>query len=108
MLRFRSQSKVIQMQIKFRDIRGSKVITFWDGNRPICSLKKSKFTPQDGYVLWIDSDFKFYKESGHKMTNVSTGIMKFTNSNVAIDYVQHNFDQLVERYNEQIAKAEWV
>jgi hypothetical protein len=96
------------MQIKFRDIRGSKHITFWDGNRPICSLEKSKFRPEDGYVLWIDSDFKFYKESGHKMTNVSIGIKKFTTSNAAIDYVHANFDQLVERYNEQIANSKWV
>lgn len=92
------------MQIKFKDVRGSKFIEFYVNNNRICYLYRSKFQPDMGFRLEMMQDV--YLHTNGNMLSCSYGILKvFKNSNAGIDYVNANFEELVEQYNQELQNA---
>lgn len=92
---------IAPMQIKFRNIRGSKVISFYHGNRQICKLYQSRFQPNLGYRLEMLKNITI-NEKGLIMSGSYETLKAFNDPNTGIDYVHHNFDNLIKEYQSGI------
>ena len=90
-----------QMQIEFRNVRGTKCVSFRDNKgHYICALRKCRFQPQYGWKLEQIDDV-VHHENGTLMSYTYKTIKTFDQSNAGMDYVYSNFDQLNQQYQDR-------
>jgi hypothetical protein len=92
------------MQISFTNVHGFKTVRFIHKNQIICQLFQSAYQPDFGYRLEMIQNLTLNKDGEIMMGNYH--ILKvFETANEGIDYIHHNFDSLIEQFNQEIAKA---